>query len=336
LNTPQCGSKYFRGEVPSHVDVSMLEISMKSLIWAGVVSVTAFSGCGESGPAVSATPPPFLVRSAEEPTTLAAAVPQEPAGVDARRSELKPPAQIASARTPGAPGATAAGKEPGRIFGQITYDGQPPKLPPVVDASWIRPAEAHVCKPELIGNETLVVNHDNRGIQFVFVYMEKSPANAPKRDRPPVVFDSRDCRFTPRGLFVQTGQTVNVTNSDPFAHCVHTCPIRNAGFVRGCQPGGPPIPLVYKRAEKLPVAIKSDLHFWMRGYHLVLDHPWGAVTDADGKFALPPLPAGKYDLKVWHELAGYLARSREVEVDGDTELSLTFPPTEFARPGNPE
>jgi hypothetical protein len=70
-------------------------------------------------------------------------------------------------------------------------------------------------------------------------------------------------------------------------------------------------------------------------YHLVLDHPWGAVTDADGKFELPQLPAGKYDLKVWHEMAGYLARRIEVEVDGDTELSLKFAPTKFARSGDP-
>ncbi|HUG90669.1 MAG TPA: hypothetical protein VML55_07545 [Planctomycetaceae bacterium] len=346
---------------------SKLEISMKSLIWVGVVSVTAATGCGERGPTVSATPPPAFVRSAEEPTTLAAAVPQGPAGatflevlpsasrakerivaeaakadasgrrafVDARRSERKPPEQIASARTPGAPRAAAVGQEPGKIFGQITYDGKPPKLPPVVDASRIRPAEAHVCKPELIGNESLVVNHDNRGIQFVFVYMEKSPANAPKRDLLPIVFDSKDCRFMPRGLFVQTGQTVNVTNSDPFNHCVHTYPIRNARFNNVCQPGKPPTPLVYQKPEKLPVEVRCDCQTWMKGYHLVLDHPWGAVTDADGKFELPQLPAGKYDLKVWHEMAGYLARSIEVEVDGDTELSLKFAPTKFARPGDP-
>jgi hypothetical protein len=69
----------------------------------------------------------------------------------------------------------------------------------------------------------------------------------------------------------------------------------------------------------------------MKGYHLVLDHRWGAITDADGKFELPELPPGKYDLKVWHEKAGYLERSVKLEINGDKELSLKFPPAKFAQ-----
>jgi hypothetical protein len=251
--------------------------------------------------------------------------------VTVKPSELAAPEQVADA-TAAAPGggAAATGKDPGRIFGQITYDGAPPNLPPTVDASKIKAEEANVCKPDVIGNDSLVVNGQNRGIEYVFVYLEKSPGKAPKEELPPVVFDNKNCRFVPHGVFVQAGQTMNVTNSDPIAHNTHTYPLRNTAFNQVVQAGGAPTPVIYKKPEKLPVEVKCDFHTWMKGYHLVLDHPWGAVTDADGKFELPELPPGKYDLKIWHEKAGYLERSVKVEVNGDQELNLKFAPAKFA------
>ena len=252
--------------------------------------------------------------------------------VTVKPSELEAPEATDNAGQSGTPGGTAAAdKEPGRIFGQITYDGTPPTLPPLVTAANIKAEEANVCKPPVIGNDTLVVNGENSGIQYVFVFLEKSPTKAPKEELPPVVFDNKDCRFEPHGVFVQAGQTMNVTNSDPIAHNTHTFPIRNTGFNQVIQAAGPPTPLVYSKPEKLPVEVKCDFHTWMKGYHLVLDHQWGAVTDADGKFELPQLPPGKYDLKIWHEKAGYLERSVKVEVSGDQELNLKFAPAKFAR-----
>ena len=252
-------------------------------------------------------------------------------GVTVMPTGVRPSEEVTGAGASGGAGAAGADRDPGRIFGTITYNGTPPTLPPLVTAANVKAEEANVCKPPLIGNDTLVVNRENRGIQFVFVYIEKSPAEVPQQDLPPVVFDNKDCRFVPHAVFVQTGQTINVTNSDPIAHNVHPYPLRNAIFTGIVQAGGVPAPLVYQKPEKLPVEIKCDFHAWMKGYHLVLDHPWGAVTDADGDFELPVLPPGRYDLKVWHEKAGYLERSVDVTVNGDQELKLKFEPAKFAQ-----
>ena len=61
------------------------------------------------------------------------------------------------------------------------------------------------------------------------------------------------------------------------------------------------IKLVYKRPEREPFSVKCDLHAWMSAYHLVLDHPFAAVSDAEGNFKIENLPAGNYQFKVWHE-----------------------------------
>ena len=75
--------------------------------------------------------------------------------------------------------------------------------------------------------------------------------------------------------------------------------------------------------EFLPIQVKCDLHNWMLAYWLVLDHPYSAITQADGSFEIQNLPAGTHKFRVWHERVGYLERKLSVEIqDGETtELS---------------
>src|SRR5262249_34286419 len=50
------------------------------------------------------------------------------------------------------------------------------------------------------------------------------------------------------------------------------------------------------------IEVRSDLHPWMTpAYVHVLDHPYHAVTDAEGRFRLPAVRAGAYRLVLWHE-----------------------------------
>lgn len=53
---------------------------------------------------------------------------------------------------------------------------------------------------------------------------------------------------------------------------------------------------------------------------LVFDHPYAAVTNADGSFTIPDVPAGSHDVWVWH--AGTTSSSGTVDVaaSGATEI----------------
>jgi hypothetical protein len=44
----------------------------------------------------------------------------------------------------------------------------------------------------------------------------------------------------------------------------------------------------------------------MKAWLLVLDHPYAVVSNSDGRFELPRLPAGEWTFRVWQERAGLL------------------------------
>jgi len=51
----------------------------------------------------------------------------------------------------------------------------------------------------------------------------------------------------------------------------------------------------------IPVPVHEEIHNWMSGWWLVLDHPYFAVTDEQGNFAIRDVPTGPQQVVVWHE-----------------------------------
>ena len=71
-----------------------------------------------------------------------------------------------------------------------------------------------------------------------------------------------------------------------------------------------------RNSEPLPISVRSDFHPWMQAYWLVVDHPYAAITDKQGRFVIENLPPGKLIFKVWHERVGYV----------DPKLNITIEP----------
>src|SRR5687767_2618764 len=205
---------------------------------------------------------------------------------------------------------SAAAAPAGTVVGKITYAGRAPR-PRVV-----RMSADPLCMPEGKGgtlSEVLLVGPGN-GLQNAFVYVKDGLGDhkftAPQT---PVVLDQKGCKYTPHVFGVQVGQPVIILNSDPTLHNVHAVPKANAEFNFGQAVKGMKTTRMFDKPEVM-VPFRCDVHGWMAAYGGVLEHPYYAVSNADGTFEIKGLPAGTYTIEVWHERLG--TQTTKVTVDG--------------------
>jgi hypothetical protein len=219
---------------------------------------------------------------------------------------------------------TAAAGGVGSIKGRVVYQGGDLSLPPKYPKG-SAPKDPTVCGVEAIPDETVVVN--NGGLANVFIYLTKAPKGTiPPASNEPVIFDQKSCIFKPHALLVRTTQPVKVLNDDAALHNTHTYPKRNTGFNQGVQPNDRTgVDLVYTKPEAEPLQVGCDVHPWMIAFHLPVDHPFAAVSAADGTFEIKDLPAGKHDFKVWHEKGGVLNKALSVTVKAGETIDLEIP-----------
>lgn len=224
----------------------------------------------------------------------------------------------------------ANAQETGTLKGRIVFDGDVPEVEIAIKKGDASVKDAEVCAVEDLADNTLIVNAENKGVANAVIYIK--PREARKLDIPDelkeskekeIVFDQKNCRFSPHTMIVRTDQQVRVLSDDGCAHNTHTYPIKNdavnfsvkandrEGTLMDAMPAG----------EILPFQVKCDIHPWMTAYWLVTDTPWAAVTDENGNFQIDNLPAGeKLTFTIWHERPGYLEKKLRIKLDaGQTE-----------------
>ena len=167
-----------------------------------------------------------------------------------------------------------------------------------------------VCGAVGLHDDSLLVDPDSRGIANCFVYLSKAPKDIHPQLKAlamkNLVFDQKRCVFVPRSLFVQVGQTVEITSGDPIPHNVHIHPLRNQPINVLLPPAGHAAQAIMwtpTERESIPFRVSNDIHPWMTAHWLVLDHPYAAMTDTNGHFRIVGLSAGLYEFRIWHERA---------------------------------
>jgi hypothetical protein len=220
--------------------------------------------------------------------------------------------------------ALTSGANVATVVASVTYDGFA-TLRGTIALAGAAPArqvvivskDAAVCAPggREVLSQQLLVNSQNGGIENVVVYLKtQKGAIVPIHDsaKTPgdrkVFLDQKSCVFIPHLLAVHTGQgTLPIKNSDPVGHnaAIATNNINSRRFDQMIAAGGEAA-LVLKPGmeEVVPAPVTCTVHGWMRSYYFPRDNGYFAVTDKDGKFEIPNLPAGgKIMIQVWHEAA---------------------------------
>jgi plastocyanin len=206
----------------------------------------------------------------------------------------------------------------GRIAGSIALKGTPPAAeavkmnsdPYCVDNGQAVPAE--------------VIGGTNGTLQNVFVYVKDGLGN---RTFPvpatPVLLDQKGCVYHPHVFGIQVGQNLEILNSDSTLHNVHAIPASNREFNRGQSLAGVKHTHVFSTREVM-VPFKCNVHNWMKAFVGVLDHPFYAVTGADGSFSLDGLPPGTYTIEAWHETLGTQTQSVTIGAKETKDIAFEF------------
>lgn len=216
------------------------------------------------------------------------------------------------------PAAVRAADGFGDISGQFVLEGDIPEPKLIIKKNDPAVKDGEVCAAFDQYGDDLVVDEKTKGIANVFIYLRSAsvihPDLAASKEKK-LVFDQENCRFIPHALFVRTDQAVQVLSDDPIAHNTHTFPIRNQPVNFLLKPKDRDgISVANPMPEILPIQVKCDIHPWMLAYWLILDHPYAAVSDAQGKFTIEKLPVGEHSFRIWHERVGYLEREFKVTV----------------------
>lgn len=167
------------------------------------------------------------------------------------------------------------------------------------------------------------------GVSNAVVFLDPPPKAVASAPSPPAVtLDQKGCRFEPHVLAAQVGATLVALNSDPVLHTVHATGAHHRFAFDAAMPfQGARRPIPLSRAGLFELTCNAG-HRWMHAWLRVFPHPYFAITDAHGHFALPPVPPGTYSLWIWHETLG--ERHLKVTVgDGDPaplQIALSLEP----------
>ena len=168
-----------------------------------------------------------------------------------------------------------------------------------------------------IPDDSLVISKDG-GLANVAIYLKKAPANWKPSAPPetPVELRSGDHRFQPRLSFVRVGQPIRLIAPKNEADNFMVSPIRSNTFnILVPSDSQRDVPQPFTKSEPVPIDVRSNLHPWQKAFLLAFDHPFAAITDADGRFEIRDLPAGEHHFTVWHERRGYLNKDLVVRVE---------------------
>lgn len=202
----------------------------------------------------------------------------------------------------------------GSLVATVNFDGEAPE-PETFDASG-----NSECSVDEVEGEKVVVN-DNDTLKNVVVAVKSGPSDLDKSPDD-LKINQKDCMYNPHVAVAKVGQEVEVGDEDQGLH-----------NVRGSNQDGKQLfnlqtfqgqSKTFSIDSAGVVSLECDVHPWMQSWLYVTEHGAAGVTGDSGEVSLSDLPAGDYELEIWHEEHGTQTESVTVEEDSEATVSVTF------------
>ncbi|HEY1065001.1 MAG TPA: hypothetical protein VGE52_02790 [Pirellulales bacterium] len=207
----------------------------------------------------------------------------------------------------------------GTIKGRVVWDGDDAPARQAIDFSKIElnaTDKQYFTSQGPVYNEDWVVDPQNKGVRWTFVWLlpESMEPDAKLTTHPDLVKPNADGAsvnqlapgFIPHSIAMREGEPLLVLNDSPIFHSFTWAghPKRNQGGNQAMQPGSK-FTIPDLMSDRTPIRLGCVPHPWERAWIRVFDHPYFALTDAEGRFEIKNAPAGKCRVVVWHESAGW-------------------------------
>jgi hypothetical protein len=223
----------------------------------------------------------------------------------------------------------------GTLRGRVTWEGAIPVVPSY--RAPVNPGSEHIgeARREWPNPNTPRIDPQTKAVAGAVVFLRGVDRKRSRRwDHPPVRAELRDyqihvCQGERDGDsgFVRCGETITMVSCQKLFHSLR---VRGAAFFARAFPDADH-PCTHRLDRAGIVELSSGCgYFWMHGRLFVTDHPYYTHTDVEGRFTLPQVPPGEYELVCW------LPDWHEVfhELDAETALicRLEFrPPVEVVQ-----
>jgi plastocyanin len=192
---------------------------------------------------------------------------------------------------------------------RFVYDGEPPQPKRIVVDR-----DATFCGNHGLVDESLLVNAENNGIANVVVHLytgrrgvDLKQLRVPPPQRRQLTLAIRNCRFEPRIVIARVGDTVVWKTNDPVGHAPNFQFFNRPADGRFVPLNGVRT-FQLTQTEPAPIPVACLIHPWEQAHLVVLDHPFAAVSDANGLLEIKDLPENQpLVFRAYHERLSFKA-----------------------------
>ena len=214
----------------------------------------------------------------------------------------------------------------GSVSGTVTFSGDKPPA-----TRYAVTKDQSICGKEDRLFEWVRTNGDK--LQDVVVFFEPKKMKKGKKwsgTAPKAVVDQKGCIFGPVFQIMRNQDNIQVKNSDPILHNIHTYElipsrrkVNRKTQMNVSQPDVGETSKKVKLKKGSVLKIECDAHDFMHANIFVAHNPYYQKIDGSGSFKIDDIPAGKYTVSAWHPLLGFVTH-KKVEVKSGEDTKLTF------------
>lgn len=180
-------------------------------------------------------------------------------------------------------------------------------------------------------DESLVIDEKTKGIANILIWAipdpEKPDAKMPIHPDLAIApgehsIQIKNFAFVPHVSVIRSDQQLNMKNEELIGHNIK---IDNSPFggYNFSLPSKEKVAFPLLKQTRLPTPLSDSIAPYLKGWLVVRDNPYFAVTNDQGLFEMKNLPVGEWRFKAWHEKSGWIT---EVTIG---KLKSNWPKGEF-------